>query len=115
MMERYEPARFGMLRHPDGGWVAYDDHAAEIGLLRARVEELEERCASRLEDVNRAMATARHREDLRAAAVERYEAAERRVEELERFVAALRDTTPYMLTLNIRDALAALDAALEGV
>lgn len=61
-----------------------DDPTAELTRLRARIEELEAVCQSLQEDVGHAMATANHREDQRAAAVDRYKQAEQRVEELER-------------------------------
>ena len=72
-----------------------DDPTAELTRLRARIEELEAVCQSLQEDVGHAMATANHREDQRAAAVERYKKAEQRVAELERVVEAARDVASY--------------------
>ena len=106
-----------------------DDPTAELTRLRARIEELEAVCQSLQEDVGHAMATANHREDQRAAAVERYKKAERRVKELERVVDYGRSfhveferwrscyatdlKKTYKLADSFKDELSALDAA-EG-
>lgn len=139
-MERYEPARFGMLRHPDGAWVEHDAAASELVRLRARVEELEETRNIRRESLAqeiRGFLKSRgyfcggsndSDSDVIVRLGSAFEAAERRVAELERVVnfaiaqgahgnlcaARYGSVSCDCWKRTVSGDLAALDAAREG-